>query len=229
MSVEVNGILVAAHELKAPLCLIRQLTLALQNTSDEVKAERLEHQLLQTSERALNQITDLTKIARLKDGLFVSEPVSVRGVCDAVLRELSPLFHAERRSLKVAYFNKSRLAIANHELLFSVIYNFCVNALHYSDLEATSEITVRDCHDKIQVNVRDYGPALPTKIWRELQHGELSRPAPIAMRPSSSGLGLYIASQFAHHMHADFGAIRHRDGTSFYVSLPISHQATLPF
>lgn len=89
---EVSGILVAAHELKAPLCLIRQLTLALSVASDATAKQRLQNQLVEVSERALRQVNDLAKIARLEDGLFTTEPVSVRGVCESVLHEILPLF-----------------------------------------------------------------------------------------------------------------------------------------
>ena len=47
------------------------------------------------------------------------------------------------------------------------------------------------------------------------------------MRPGSSGLGLYIASKFARFMNGDVSAIRHRDGTSFILKLPVSKQASL--
>lgn len=226
---EVSGILVAAHELKAPLCLIRQLTLALGVASDDVAKQRLESQLIEVSERALRQVEDLSKIARLEDGLFTTEPVSVRGICEAVLREISPLFRFEHRGLTTTYSNKSRLAAANRELLYSIIYNFCVNAVRYSDSQSFSKLSVSDARGRIRVSVRDYGPALPIKIWHDLQTGTLLQPTSIAMRPGSSGLGLYISSQFAQHMRAKLGAIRHRDGTSFFIDLPISKQAALPF
>lgn len=226
---EVSGILVAAHELKAPLCLIRQLTLALSVTPDIVTKQRLQGRLVEVSERALRQVNDLAKIARLEDGLFTTEPVSVRGVCESVLREIIPLFQFENRGLVATYSNKSRLAATNRELLYSIIYNFCVNAVRYSDQASSSQLTVSDHRNYIRVSVRDFGPALPTKIWRDLQTGQLVQPTAIAMRPGSSGLGLYISSQFAHHLHAKLSAVRHRDGTSFYLDLPISKQAALPF
>ena len=229
MSVEVSGILVAAHELKAPLSLIRQLTLALDLAADEAAKQRLRSQLVTVSDRALRQIDDLAKIARLEDGLFEIEPVGVRGICEAVLTEMHPLFHFEQRELRVKYRNRSRLALANRDLLYSVIYNFCVNAVRYSDLHSASLLSVQDSHGAIRISVRDHGPALPATIWRELQTGILAQPTTIAMRPGSSGLGLYIASEFARHMGAKLGAIRHRDGVSFYVDLPISQQAMLPF
>jgi len=227
MAVEVDGILVAAHELKAPLCLLRQLALALELAPTSAARERLQAQLVEVSERALNQVTDLTKVARLEDGLFTTEPVSVRGVCDAVWRELTPLFAYEHRELGMFYNNKSRLVVANRDLLHSIVYNFCINALRYSGTDTVSRLLISDHHDKVRIDVRDFGPALPTKLWRELRQGYIAQPTAIAMRPGSSGLGLYIASEFARHMHARIGATRHRDGTSFFVELPVSHQVSL--
>ena len=228
MTVEVSGILVAAHELKAPLSLIRQLTLALDLAPNPTVETRLRSQLVEVSERALRQVEDLAKIARLDDGLFETEPVAVRNLCNSVLQEMAPLFGFEGRKLSVRYQNRSRVAVANRDLLYSVVYNFCVNAMRYSDAASESLLVVQDVKNKIRISVRDFGPALPVTIWQQLQAGELQAPATITMRPGSSGLGLYIASQFARHMRAELGAIRHRDGASFFVDLPISSQAMLP-
>ncbi len=227
MGSEVNGILVAAHDLKAPLSVMRQLALSLDLAEDETTRTRLQAQLVNLSERALRQVNDLSKIARLEDGLFAMEPVSVRGVCDEVLRDASAFFALEHRRLDFQYKNRSRLAVANFDLLYSVIYNFCINAAHYSDSESTSVLSVVDLRGKIRIGVRDYGPSLPAKLWRALESGQLHQPTTIAMRPGSSGLGLYIASEFARYMHAKLGAIRHHDGSSFYIDLPISKQLSL--
>lgn len=226
MQSEVDSIFLAAHELKSPLALLRQLAFAL-DPDDPASTQRTQSQLIAVSERALKQVSDLTKVARLEDGLFQLEPVAVRAVCDDVTRELRQLFAANHRNLDVVYRNKSRLAVANRDLLYSVVYNFCLNALHYSDDQTRSLLTVQDDHNQIKINVRDYGPALPTDIWRRLQRGWLEHPTAIAMRPGSSGLGLYIASKFSRYMHATVGATRHRDGTSFYVVLPVSAQTSL--
>lgn len=226
MSKEVNGILVAAHDLKAPLALMRQLTLSLDLAEDQPTRSRIQSQLIDVSERALRQINDLTKVARLEDGLFEMEPLSVRSVCDEVLRDLRPLFRYEHRELSTSYSNRARLAIANRDLLRSIVYNLCTNAIHYSDRNTMSLLTVSDAHGAIRVAIRDFGPALPAKIWRELRRGSFNTPTSIAMRPGSSGLGLYISSEFARHMHANLSATRHRDGTSFFIDLPISKQAS---
>lgn len=222
---ELDGVLAAAHELKAPLAVLRQLALSLGELS--VEDERLRGDMVRVSERAIKQVNDLAKIRRLEDGLFEMEPVAVRPVCDEVVNELKYLFREEGSEVQVRYSGRARLAVANRELLKSVIYNFVVNALHYAEEGSCSELSVRDAEGKVRVEVRDFGPALPTDVWREMRDGYVEKPTAIAMRPGSSGLGLYIASKFARYMRAEVGAVRHKDGTSFYVALPTSRQLSM--
>ena len=226
MTSEVNGIFVAAHELKSPLALMRQLALSM-DLDDKKSITKTKSQMIQVSERALRQVSDLTKVSRLEDGLFELEPVSVRAVCDEVTSELRFLYRKNHREIKEKYTNKSRLVIANREMLYSVIYNFCANAMHYSGDNTRSELSVRDKGNSVQISVRDFGPALPISVWRDLKRGFINEPTSIAMRPGSSGLGLYIASKFSRYMNGDVSAIRHRDGTSFILELPVSTQASL--
>ena len=225
MNVEVNGIL--AHELKAPLALVRQLALSLDYAETTGERKKIQTQMVEVSDRALRQVQDLTKISRLQDGLFTMEPVAVRGVCDEVTRELMYLFRFNNRELKIHYANRARLVVANRELLSSVVYNFCLNAMQYSEEKTRSELTLQDKGDRVRIAVRDFGPQLPREVWRSLQKGWIEQPTSIAMRPGSSGLGLYIASKFSQYMKANVGAVRHRDGTSFFVELPVSRQMAL--
>ena len=225
MEKEVDGILVAAHELKAPLAVLRQLAFSFEGAG--VKDEHVRSEMVSVSERAIRQVNDLTKIRRLEEGMFEMEPVAVREVCDAVSRELDYLFKYNRRDLMVQYYNRARLVVANRELLYSVVYNFLLNAMHYSGAETRAELKVRDFRGKVKVVIRDYGPMLPMDVLREMKRGWIEKPTSIAMRPGSSGLGLFIASRFARYMGAKVGAVRHRDGTSFYVELMASKQASL--
>ena len=227
MESEVNGILVAAHELKAPINLLRQLAFSLDFAEDDKDIKMIQNKMISVSDRALRQVQDLTKIARLEDGLFEMEPVAVRAVCDDVARELRTLFRFNHRRLEIEYRNRTRLVSANRELLYSIIYNFCLNAMHYSDEETRSEMILSDKNGKVRLDVRDYGPALPLEVWRTIRKGWVEKPTSSAMRPGSSGLGLYIASKFSQYMKADVGAIRHRDGTSFFVELMPSRQMSL--
>ena len=222
---EVDGVAMVAHELKAPLAVMRQLAFALPEMG--VDGERMRDELVSVSERAMRQVNDLTKVRRLEEGLFEMEPVAVRAVCNEVIEELEQLFKYNRRGLKVKYANKARLVSANWELLYSVVYNFLLNAMRYSGEGTETELMVGDTRGRVKIAIRDKGPMLPMSVWREMKRGEISEPVKVAMRPGSSGLGLYIASRFSRYMGAKVGAVRHRDGTSFFVELPVSKQMSL--
>ena len=139
MESEVDGILVAAHELKAPLAVLRQLALSFDEM--DMKGEHIRSEMISVSERAIKQVNDLAKIRRLEDGLFVMEPVAVREVCDAVSRELEYLFNYNKRDLFIKYTNRARLVVANRDLLYSVIYNYVIRLqLNYLPVAAGSRV-----------------------------------------------------------------------------------------
>ncbi len=169
MSEEVDGILVAAHELKEPLAVLRQLALSFDGINE--MNEQIRSEMIKVSERAIRQVNDLAKIRRLEDGLFMMEPVAIRATCDEVTRELGHLFIQNKKNLLVKYSNRVRLVTANHELLVSVIYNFLANAMHYSGEGMRTELVVKDSNDKVKVIIRDYGPALPIDIWKDIKKG----------------------------------------------------------
>lgn len=222
---EVDQILALAEELKRPLVTMRQLALSFDGAGEA--DERVRTEMVSVSDRAIRQVNDLMKMRRLEDGLFVMEPVSVRGVCDEVTREILKLFKHNRRDLFVKYANRMRLVMANRELLKSVVWNFLLSAVHYANHGERAELIVRDNRDKVRIEVRDYGPALPSDVWREMKRGWLEKPKSIAMRPGTSGMGLFIASRLSEYMNGEVGVTRHRDGTSFYVNLPVSRQMSL--
>ena len=224
---EVSNLSIAAHELKAPLSLIRQLTFSLDYVSSKAEVEKVKTEIIDVSERALRIVNDLTKVARLEDGLFELEPISIRNLCSEVEEELKYLYRFDKKTLDLKFSNRSRLVVANRELLFSVIYNFGFNALRYSNKNSKSFLRVKDEKGKVKVEVRDFGPSLPKKIYEKLKSNSLETPTDISLRPDSSGLGLFIATKFARFMNADVGAVRHQDGTSFYISLPASRQGVL--
>ena len=218
MDAEVDSILVAASELKQPLIDIRQLAFAFDGMTGENEAIRAE--MIGISDRAIAQINDLMKLQKLKNGAFELEPVGVRAICDRAKQKV-------RGELITKYKNRTPLVMANRELLESVIFNFLFNAEKYNCGGERALLMVRDVRDKVEIIVRDYGPAIPCEIWREMKRGWIRKPKAIAMRPGSSGLGLYIASRFAEYMNAKVGAVRHRDGTSFYVELMKTEQRRL--
>ena len=225
--------LVAAHELKTPLSIIRQLSLTLSDREiqlGESEVRRISAQIDLTTERALRLVTDLTKVAKLEDAMFQLEPINARRICSDIVDDMSEAYRLNGRNLilKPANYNKnhSLLALANYDLLRAILLNFSDNAL-YSSVEKTNvEVSVQSIKNSIRISVRDYGESLPLSIWRSIKK-QNCQPVAASSRPQSSGLGIYIAHNFAQAMNGEIGVIRHRDGNTFYVDLMSSEQLSL--
>jgi len=229
-----NGLpplIVAAHELKSPLALVRQLSLMLEGDNispDDQK--RMLRQISLTTERALRLTSDLTRSVNLTDTLFELEPINPQQLCKDIVCELTPLFAAHNRKVRLIPRRSPLLLVANRDLLRRIILNFSDNALNYAEDNADVEIKIRthNAGKTIRLGVRDYGPALSNDIFKSLR-SKLTNVSstPIHARPQSSGLGLYIVSQFADAMNGKIGVTRHRDGSTFYVDLQASRQLSL--
>lgn len=224
---QITPLVAAAHELKAPLALVRQLALRLGDERlTDGERQRLLHQTVLTSERALRLTSDLTKAARLDSALFQVEPINPDQLCRDVVSELQPLFKAYGRTVAVKGRRNPLLLVANRDLLRRILLSFSDNALHYSQPGTAVHLHIQAFKKSgmVRVGVRDFGPALSSDMWRTLQKKLDSAPQTIHARPESSGLGLYIASQFADVMNGRIGAVRHKDGATFYVELQASNQ-----
>lgn len=221
---EVDGAAVVARELRRPLLELRQLALGFDGNGAE--DEKIRAEMLAVTERAMKQVNDLIRLEKLGKGDYAMEPIAVRWLCDDVLSEVADLFGRKKCDARVKYCNRARLIMANQELLKSVVRNFLLNAVHYNDEEMKTELKVCETKGKVEILVRDYGPMLPMDVWREMRE-QLAFPHEIAMRPGSSMLGIYLASKFCRYMKAEVGAVRHRDGASFFVKLPVTRQINL--
>ena len=230
----VNGlpsVVVAAHELKSPLTLVRQLSLMLEEGSASAEEQkRMLRQISLTTEKALRLTCDLTYSARLSDSLFKLEPINPKQLCEDVIREMTPLFRAHNRQFKLVSTRKPLLLVGNRDLLRRIIMNLSDNALNYTENGERVEIKIETCAagQFVRLGVRDYGPALPKDTLKMLNKKlEGASSTPVHARPQSSGLGLYIVSQFADAMNGSVGITRHRDGATFYVDLQSSKQLSL--
>ena len=221
--------LVAAHEMKAPLSIVRQLSLALDDEGCEfsdAERRRMLQQISSISERSLRIVSDLTKIARLEGALFEMEPINSAKICDDIFRETAEVFRISGRKIVFKRPRKSDLVLANYELLRSILLNFTDNALTASSRKSTTEISISAQKNRVRISVRDYGKNLPLEIWRAMR-GENPQPLRVGASPQSSGLGVYICHNFAEKMGAKVGVIRHRNGSTFYVDLMKSEQLSL--
>lgn len=229
MAVSDSSFIVAAHEMKTPLSIIRQLSMTLNDGEVELldaERERILRQIDSTSERALRIVQDLTKVARLEDAMFELAPVNARRICLDVQREMSKIFELHGREIIFKNSKVNDLIVANYDLLYSILLNFSDNALYSADKNSRVEVSLKKSGEKVRIAVRDYGEELPLAVWRAIKK-QKNAPVRAGSRPQSSGLGLFIAQNFAQAMNAQIGVIRHRDGNTFYIDLNKSEQLSL--
>lgn len=222
------SVLVAAHELKTPLSLIRQLTLMLgDDLTSEADKKQIRQRIVQTSEQALQLTVDLANSANLTPSLFPLEPVNPLVICQQMAAETR--FNAVLYGRKISWprsGRNSRLILANRTLLGRILANFLNNALKYTEDGSEIKVSVTAAKEAVRLSVRDFGPMMSLREYRRLLD-EVDVRKTVRTRPESSGLGIYVASQFARAMNGQIGLIRHRDGLTFYVDMPISRQLSL--
>lgn len=220
------SIYVAAHELKAPLVLMRQLALELKTTGSDsaVTIERL----LLTVERSLRLVEQLTKTSRLEDALFDSEPLLAQTICQAVTEELRPFAAASGQEIVVRVSRRSGVAVGHRSLLTALLVNLCDNAITHNPPGSKVVVSAASTQDGIVFSVRDEGPQLSHSLFEALRSQVGKGPMALSDRPRSSGLGLWIASQFATAMNGQLTMTRHhRSGITVSVLLPHSKQISL--
>ena len=215
-------ILAAAHELKSPLVLIRQLALEYRELPTDEAAERIRL----TAERSLQLVEGLTRASRLSGAIFESEPVSLGPLFDDIAHEMNPLANALGQKIEVRLGRNPVMAVGNRDLLRSVLCGLCDNALTHNDASQPIILSALRSGPSAIAQIRDFGPA--TGKLQSIRNSLGKTPQPVDSRPRSSGLGLLIAEQFARHMDGGLTLRRHRDrGVTFALTLPASRQLSL--
>jgi len=228
-SFDLAPLIAAAHELKAPLILLRQLSLQLMNEQDSEKIAEISNRIQLTSERSLRLVNSLSKTARLEDAMFKLEPIVLNNVARTVIDELEPLSNALGQKIEIKT-KKNVLAVGNFDLIRTIMLGLLDNSL-MSHRISSKPIEVRFCEhgDKLQILVRDFGEIIDVKHFRNVLVDIGKAPIPLSDRPNSTGLGLFISAKFSQYMQGELSVTRHvkNGGLTFKVSLPASKQLSL--
>lgn len=222
------SVVAAAHELKTPLVLLRQLSLQLSASEGLDQRSRIIHERMRlTAERSLRLVDGITQAASLEQSLLESEPIELRSLLQVVADELSPLASQLGHEFDVRAPRKSICLVGHREFLTTLMLSLCDNALTYSQPGQPIRLSGMIRDDKVRLAVRDHGPAMSRARFAQLT-GALGRPQQPSGQARSSGLGLWIADSFAQTMDSRLQVEHHRlGGLTFSVALPRSQQLSL--
>lgn len=224
----------AAHELKTPLTLIAYIA---QMLADEElglsHADRLAYveRLKLVSARTLRLVQHLTLSYRLDDRQqqafnFALEPVNMREVCEAALHEMTPYAREYRQELRLTA-QRPPMVVANREILYDIVVNLVDNAIRHNTPGTAVAVRPATRGERVRLHVHDNGRGVSAASIAHLRRTIGTAPQPIVGLGGSSGLGLYIAGQFASAMGGSVGLGRATQGTTFFVDVIRSRQLSL--
>jgi signal transduction histidine kinase len=222
---DLPSLVALAHELKAPLGLIRQLALT-RDYYDGAERDQALRRIELAAERSLRLVEALTMTYRSHK--LTSEPINLTCLCEEVAHELTPLCSENNQTIELRLPRQPLLAVGHRDLLSSVVFGLCDNALAYGTHEQPIELRASRQQNKARIAVSDRGPGLAKHQLSDITARLGNAPQPTSNRPGSSGLGLYIAKQFAEAMQGELGMRQsERRGQSFYIDIPRSQQLSL--
>lgn len=216
----------AAHELRTPLTTTRTLV---QTTLNKVRAGKwIGTESLEAIERQndrLNRlVADLLLLARtdrtIKPSLF--QPCCLNDLISDLIEELAPMAHSAGVSLNAPCANYPPVyVLGNEERLYRLLSNLIVNGIQYTPTEGRVNVSLRQFHNSICVDVKDTGIGISIegqkKIFDRFYRADASR----SRSTGGTGLGLSICMAIA-QLHGGTIQVKSQvgNGSIFTVTLP---------
>jgi signal transduction histidine kinase len=216
---------IAAHELRSPLGIIRGYASMLsEGMLPEADRRTALARIAEKSEEMARLISDMLETARLETiGLELElEPVDLRSVIGAAIREMRPLLSVDHR-FALAERHDTIAVVADEKRLTTMLINLIDNAIKYSPAGGEIEIACEHDDRVARVVVRDHGIGINAEQSHMLftRFGRLVTPETSHIR--GTGLGLYLARETARLHGGDIEVTSTLGGGStFTVVLPLA-------
>ncbi len=192
-----NYIQILTHELKSPLAAIRGAAELLEETMPEEQRKRFLSNIQHETERSQRVIDGLLKLSRLEGRHHIDhvEPIHL----ETLFNDVCQIFQ-QRSSTKQLKFHlniPSDLSIIGDTMmLHTAIGNLLENAIEFSPLKGSIQITASPCQSgEIKISIQDQGPGIPEFALSRIFEHFYSRAEDGAQK--SSGLGLAFVKEVA--------------------------------
>jgi signal transduction histidine kinase len=224
----------ASHQLRTPLTSVKgYISMVMDGDAGKLTGpqQKLLEEAFIASQRMVYLIGDFLNVSRLQTGRFVLEPKRTdlaRVVNDEVLQLAST---AARRNITVKYHHPVQFPIVavDENKMRQVIMNFIDNAIFYSRVDSTVDVTLVNTGREIKFEVHDTGIGVPVADRHKLFTKFFRAPNARKARPDGTGIGLFMAKKVvtAHGGTIIFES-KENKGSTFGFILPLDalkHQA----
>ena len=151
-----------SHELKTPLHTISgyaELMKAGIVKSDDVP--NFASKIYGEAQRLSQLVEDILNLSHLDEGAegMKRMEVDIYALCEATIRSLET--EAEGAAVKISLNGESGIINGIPQLLASIVYNLCDNAIKYNKEGGSVKVTVTDKDSEVIVSVKDTGIGIP--------------------------------------------------------------------
>lgn len=188
----------ASHELKTPLHAISGYAELLDN--DMVKTEDIRlfaGKIRQEARRLTQLVGDIIDLTMLDGGgaELERQSVDLYRIAQNAVDSVQPL--AEERQIRLTLQGEKAMLSAVPQLLYSILYNLCDNAVKYNRSGGSVEVAVQNEEQAVRLTVSDTGIGIPpeyqSRIFERFFRVDKSRSREIG----GTGLGLSIVKHAA--------------------------------
>lgn len=209
-----------SHELKTPLQAISGYAELIR--ADMVKTEDVKpfaERIYAESRRLSSLVEDIIDLTKLDNGGYGYqwEETDLYRIAENVVDSLENTAEAEKIKLRLSGQSARIYGVA--QLLHSIVYNLCDNAIKYNHEGGSVDVSVNRTGDKVILVVKDTGVGIPEdsigRIFERFYRVDKSRSKEVG----GTGLGLSIVKHAAKIMDAKIDVkSRENEGTIFTVS-----------
>lgn len=220
----------AAHELRTPLTAVNgyiqllNTKLSGSNTSES----RWVQQLYWESTRLTNLISELLEINRIKTGQlqYIWKECHVKELMKRVVNNFKFSFPDKNLIFDDQYNYENDIVIGDFDKIMQSVTNILDNAVKFSPLEKSIELTLKHQPNFAVIQVKDHGVGISKKdipkIFEGFYRGDNN------YSPEGLGLGLYLVKDIVnrHHGTIKVRSVANRD-TIVEVRLPLNKPSTI--
>jgi PAS domain S-box-containing protein len=227
LTVKEEVLSLVAHELRAPLALIRGNAglLMRHHSIPEEERELSIRAIASNSDRLQLLVDNMVTLARFDLGRQVElEPLQIARVVERLLEEFR--LREPARAFLFSCPDTIEPVLANDVCLTQVVENLLTNAVKYSPLRSSVEVDISVVNGEVSVAVHDRGIGIGGDQGDRLFQPFYRDPA-AATTAHGLGLGLTVCRRLVEAQGGKIGAApRAGGGSSFWFTLPLAESAS---
>ena len=212
---------IASHELRNPLTPLKgllQLALAQLDAGEQLDPSLLRRADAQTS-RLIRLTNTLLDVSRLDNQRFTTNlsVVDLRDVVDGIVDMWST--HNQSHTFELSLSTRACSVEIDVSAIEQVINNLIDNAIKFSPINSTIDISLRTFTSQALLSVTDQGDGIPPELQRDI-FSQFYR-NPTHADTQGLGLGLYVTQNIVRELGGDVYVDSSEGGpTSFTIAIP---------